>query len=64
VIKPVSQQAGKAFLRKRSGGDPVEIDLATGARAFEVPYGYYALTLPDGSQKDVTAAWEEKVVEV
>ena len=64
VIMPVGQKAGKAFLRKRSGGDPVEVDLAAGVRAFDVPYGYYALTLPDGSQKDVTAAWEEKVVEV
>ncbi len=64
VIRPVRFNTGKAVFRKRSAATPLEIDLAAGVQGIEVPYGYYVLTLPDGTEKDVTAAWEEKVVEV
>jgi hypothetical protein len=64
IIKPERVRAGTASLRKRSEAAGVAIDLATGIQGVEVPYGYYVLTLPSGAEIDVTAAWEEKLVEV
>jgi len=63
VVKPVKQFTGLAKFRKR-GEQPGEIDLAAGVQVLEVPYGYYALTLPDGTEQTVIAVWEEKLVEV
>jgi hypothetical protein len=63
VVKPVTHVSGLAKFRKR-GEQPGDIDLAAGIQVLEVPYGYYALTLPDGTEQTVIAVWEEKIVEV